>query len=315
LERNSKKTVAHGHNHRNAHSHEKKHEHVHENSGIGIAFFLNLTFSVIEAVGGYFTNSIAILSDALHDLGDSFSLALSWYFQKVSKKKRDSAYSYGYRRFSLLGALINSAVLLVGSIFVISESISRLVSPEITDAKGMFLLAIFGIVINGAAMLKLKKGRSLNERTISLHLMEDVLGWAAVLVTSIVMMFVEIPVLDPVLSLGIACYILFNIYHNLRDTLRVILQGVPENINAGEIEKALLNIEGIESVHDLHLWTMDGEFNISSIHIVVGTNKDNSGIAKIKNQVKQIMKQFNIQHSTIEIEQNEENCEYSENCC
>ncbi|MDR1582031.1 MAG: cation diffusion facilitator family transporter [Prevotellaceae bacterium] len=299
------------HNHN--HSHER--EHTHEYSNIRIAFFLNFTFSLIEIAGGYLTNSVAILSDALHDLGDSFSLALAWYFQKVSKKKRDSGYSYGYRRFSLLGALINSAVLLVGSIFVISESIKRLISPETANAKGMLILAIFGIVINGIAMLKLKKGHSLNERTVSLHLLEDVLGWAAVLVASIVMIFVKIPVLDPILSLGIACYILFNIYNNLRDTLRVILQGTPENINGEEIKKALLNIEGIESVHDLHLWTMDGEFNISSIHIVVGTNQDSRGIAEIKNQARQVMKQHNIQHSTVEIEQSEENCEYSENCC
>ncbi|MDR2383744.1 MAG: cation diffusion facilitator family transporter [Prevotellaceae bacterium] len=307
--------IGHRHNHENAHNLEKKHAHVHGNSNIGIAFFLNLAFSLIEIVGGYYTNSVAILSDALHDLGDSFSLALAWYFQKLSKKKRDSEYSYGYRRFSLLGALINSAVLLIGSLFVITESVNRLISPEKADAKGMFLLAIFGILINGAAMLKLRKSHSLNERTVSLHLLEDVLGWFAVLVASAVMLFVEIPILDPILSLGIACYILFNIYNNLRDTLKVILQGVPENINAGEIEKALLKVEGIESVHDLHLWTMDGEYNISSVHIVVGTNSDCSGIIEIKNQVKQLMKQFNVQHSTVEIEQGEENCEYNCDCC
>jgi cobalt-zinc-cadmium efflux system protein len=276
---------------------------------------MNLAFSIIEVVGGYLTNSVAILSDALHDLGDSFSLALAWYFQKLSKKKRDSEYSYGYRRFSLLGALINSIVLLIGSIFVINESVSRLISPENADAKGMLLLAIFGTVINGIAMLKLKKGHSLNERTVSLHLMEDVLGWMAVLIASIVMIFVKIPILDPILSLGIACYILFNIYNNLRETLRVILQGVPENIDAGEIEKALLKIEGLEAIHDMHLWTMDGEFNIASVHIVVKTNQSNQVIAEIKNRVKKIMKQSNIQHSTVEIEQSEENCEYSENCC
>jgi cobalt-zinc-cadmium efflux system protein len=307
--------VAHNHNHENVHNHEKKHEHVHGSSNVGIAFFLNLSFSLIEVVGGYLTNSVAILSDALHDLGDSFSLALAWYFQKLPKKKRDSKYSYGYRRFSLMGALINSTVLLIGSIFVISESVSRIASPETVDAKGMFILAIIGIVINGIAMLKLKKGHSLNERTVSLHLLEDVLGWAAVLVASVVMIFVNIPVLDPILSLAIACYILFNIYNNLRDTLRVILQGTPENIDGDEIEKTLLNIEGIESVHDLHLWSMDGEFNISSIHIVVVANRDNRSVAEIKHQVKQIMKQYNIQHSTIEIEQSEEHCEYSEDCC
>ncbi|MDR1170758.1 MAG: cation diffusion facilitator family transporter [Prevotellaceae bacterium] len=307
--------ILHKHSHEKVHSHGKRHEHVHENSNIGFAFFLNLAFSLIEMVGGYFTNSVAILSDALHDLGDSFSLALAWYFQKLSRKKRDSEYSYGYRRFSLLGALINSVVLLISSIFIIRESISRIISPESADAKGMFLLAVFGIVMNGIAVLKLKRGHSLNERTVSLHLMEDVLGWAAVLVASVVMIFVEIPALDPILSLGIACYILFNIYHNLRDTLRVILQGTPENINGEDIEKALLEIEGIESVHDLHLWTMDGEFNISSVHIVVGANQDSAGITVLKKQVKQTMKQFNVQHSTVEVEQGEENCEDRDNCC
>jgi cobalt-zinc-cadmium efflux system protein len=305
----------HHHEENHDHCHGKNHDHVHEYSNIGVAFFLNFSFSLIELVGGYLTNSVAILSDALHDLGDSFSLALAWYFQKLSKKKRDSEYSYGYRRFSLLGALINSAVLLVGSIFVISESLKRLVSPETVNAQGMLILAIFGIVMNGIAMLKLKKGHSLNERTVSLHLLEDVLGWAAVLVASVIMIFVAIPILDPILSLGIACYILFNIYKNLRDTLRVILQGTPENVDGSEIEKALLKIEGVESVHDLHLWTMDGEFNISSIHIVVGTNQDNHRITEIKNQVRQLMNQHNIQHSTIEIELNKENCEYNENCC
>jgi cobalt-zinc-cadmium efflux system protein len=307
--------IQHKHSHEKGHNHGKEHKHVHENSNIGLAFFLNLTFSLIEIIGGYFTNSVAILSDALHDLGDSFSLALAWYFQKLSKKKRDSEYSYGYRRFSLLGALINSVVLLISSIFIISESISRIISPENADAKGMFLLAVFGIVINGIAMMKLKKGHSLNERTVSLHLMEDVLGWAAVLVASIVMLFIEIPILDPILSLGIACYILFNIYNNLRDTFRVILQGTPENVNSEEIEKALLKIKGIESIHDLHLWTMDGEFNISSVHIVVGTNQDNSVVTELKKQVKYVMKQFNIQHSTVEVEQSEENCEDRDNCC
>jgi cobalt-zinc-cadmium efflux system protein len=303
--------IHHNHSHKNS----SNHEHFHENANIKTAFFLNLAFSVIEIIGGYVTNSVAILSDALHDLGDSFSLALAWYFQKVSKKKRDSEYSYGYRRFSLLGALINSVVLLIGSFFVISESVKRLASPETADAKGMFLLAVLGIVINGIAVLRMKKSHSLNERAVALHLLEDVLGWIAVLVASIVMIFVEIPILDPILSLGIACYILFNIYNNLRDTLRVILQGTPENIDGEEIELALTNIEGIESVHDLHLWTMDGEFNISSVHIVVAINLDNSGIIELKKQVKEIMKKFNIQHSTVEIEQNEETCEYSENCC
>jgi cobalt-zinc-cadmium efflux system protein len=261
------------------------------------------------------TNSIAIISDALHDLGDSFSLALAWYFQKLSKRKRDSGYSYGYRRFSLLGALINSAVLLVGSFFVISESVKRILSPEAANAQGMLLLAILGIVINGAAMLRMKKSSSLNERTVSLHLLEDVLGWIAVFAASIIMIFVDFPWLDPILSLGIAGYILFNIYHNLRDTMRVILQGIPENIDEEAVVEALKRLQGVESVHDLHLWTMDGEYNVSSVHVVVDKDVNCNDTAKVKQQVREILKGFNIQHATIEIEHEEETCEFNEDCC
>ncbi|MDR2802279.1 MAG: cation diffusion facilitator family transporter [Prevotellaceae bacterium] len=284
--------------------------HTHTSDGnIKVAFFLNVAFSIIEVVGGVLTNSVAILSDALHDFGDSFSLALAWYFQKVSKKKRDAKYSYGYRRFSLLGALINSVVLLLGSFFVISESVQRIVSPQAADAKGMLLLAVAGIVINGLAMLRLKKGHSLNERTVSLHLLEDVLGWIAVLIGSIVMIFVDVPVLDPILSLGIACYILFNIYHNLRDTLRVVLQGTPENVSCEAVETALQNIDGVKSLHDLHLWTMDGEYNISSLHAVVEPALTAQQIITLKRQIKNVLKKLHIQHVTVEIEQVDEKCD------
>ncbi|MDR3133421.1 MAG: cation diffusion facilitator family transporter [Prevotellaceae bacterium] len=278
---------------------------------IKVAFFLNLSFSIIEVIGGFFTNSVAILSDALHDFGDSFSLALAWYFQKVSKKKRDAKYSYGYRRFSLLGAFINSVVLLLGSFFVISESVQRLLSPQAADAKGMLFLAIAGIVINGIAMLRLKKGHSLNERTVSLHLLEDVLGWIAVLIGSIVMLFVEVPILDPLLSLGIACYILFNIYHNLRDTLRVVLQGTPENVSCEAVETALQNLPGVKSIHDLHLWTLDGEYNISSLHVVVEPALSHQEISILKQQIKDALLHLRIQHVTIETEQVDESCEFS----
>lgn len=294
---------AKGHSHSHAHTHDHA-----AGSNIKVAFFLNLFFSVIEIVGGIFTNSVAILSDALHDLGDSFSLALAWYFQKLSKKKRDVKFSYGYKRFSLLGALINSLVLLLGSFFVISESVKRLMEPEQAHAKGMLILAIFGIAINGLAFLRLKKGTSLNERAVGLHLLEDVLGWIAVLIGSIIMMFWNVPILDPILSLAIACYILLNIYRNLRDTMRVILQGTPDNVDMAEIERAIDTTQGVESLHDLHIWTMDGEYNILSVHIVVKPDLDKSAIIKLKADTREELKRLNIQHATIEIDQEGEHC-------
>ena len=304
--------MAHSHEHQ--HSHEDGHHAHHHNgsSNIKVAFFLNLGFSVIEIIGGIFTNSIAIISDALHDLGDSFSLALAWYFQKLSAKNGNPKFSYGYKRFSLLGALINSIVLLVGSGFVIYSAVGRLMEPQEAHARGMFLLAVLGILFNGAAILKLKKGDSLNERAVALHLLEDVLGWVAVLIASIVMMFVDVPILDPLLSLLIACYILFNIYRNLKDTFRIILQGTPDNIDESTVKARMLSVNGVSSVHDLHLWTMDGQYNIMTVHVVVELGADTP---RLKKTLKNILKEAGIHHPTIEMERENEDCEFEQECC
>jgi cobalt-zinc-cadmium efflux system protein len=190
------------------------HDHNSSTENIRTAFFLNLFFAIVEFIGGVYTNSLAITSDAIHDLGDSISLGMAWYFQKLSNKKATKIYSYGFKRFSLLGAIINSIILLIGSIFIIIESIPRIITPEHSDAKGMMWFAILGIIVNGAAVLKLRTGTSINERVVSLHMLEDVLGWVAVLVASIIMQFWDIPILDPILSLLIALYILSNIFKN-----------------------------------------------------------------------------------------------------
>ena len=219
-------------------SHSHDHNHAHGASGnLRIAFVLNLLFTIIELIGGVMTNSVAILSDALHDLGDSVALGLSWYLQKYSQKGRDEKYSYGYHRYSLLGAVIMSVVLIVGSIFIIQESISRIAAPQAVDAKGMMFLAIFGIVINGAAVLRLKKGTTLNERAVYLHLLEDVLGWVAVLIAGVVMLFVDIPILDPILSIAICIWVLSNVVKNVRSTFRILLQKIPDNVDLPRTRK------------------------------------------------------------------------------
>lgn len=181
--------------------------HHHATSNIKVAFFLNLSFTLLEIVGGIWINSVAILFDAVHDLGDSMALGLSWYFANVSQKKRDSHFSYGYKRFSLLGALISSFILLVGSILILFEAIPRLIHPETVHVNGMIFLAIWGVLVNGAAVLKLRGGETQNERVVRLHLLEDVFGWIAVLIVGIVMLFVNLPILVPILSVGITFYI------------------------------------------------------------------------------------------------------------
>jgi cobalt-zinc-cadmium efflux system protein len=295
--------MAHDHSH--SHSH---HHHDHSTGNISVAFWLNTIFALIEVAGGLYTNSVAILSDALHDFGDSLSLGLSWYFQKKSKQKRDTSFSYGYRRFSLLGAIINSLVLVIGSIFILREAVSRLADPQQPDTKGMLLLALMGIVVNGIAMLRLQKGKSVNERVVSLHFLEDVLGWTAVLAGSIVMMFFNVPALDPILSIGISLFILFNVYRNIRSLLRIILQGVPENVNEEAIRKKLVTIKGVEGVHDIHAWSMDGQYNILTLHLVVNGNITFQETEKIKEEARHCLEHLHLNHITIETEPPQTNC-------
>ncbi|MGI6049052.1 MAG: cation diffusion facilitator family transporter [Petrimonas sp.] len=290
--------------------HNHNHSHHHEDvKNIKVAFSLNLMFTIIEFVGGFLTNSMAILSDAVHDLGDSFSLGLSWYFQKIAKRPRTKNYTYGYKRFSLLGAIINSVILVVGSVLILMNAIPRLFHPQQPDVKGMLLLAVLGVIVNGAAVLRLRKGHSLNERVVSLHLLEDVLGWLAVLVGAGIMYFVDAPFIDPLLSIAILAFILFNVYRNIRQSLRIILQGSPDLVDVDEIEKAILKTDNVEGIHDLHVWSIDGEYNVLTMHVVLSTSLPMLQLHKLKIGIRGKLLSMGIQHSTIEFETPDEDCE------
>jgi len=297
----------------------KQHNHEHHShsgtANIKVALALNAGFTLIEIVGGIFTNSVAVISNALHDLGDSLSLGLAWYFQKVSHRKRDRVYSFGYKRFSLLGAIINSFVLITGSILVLNETIPRLFKPEEAHVRGMLVLALFGMIVNGAAVLRLKKGSSVNERVVSLHLLEDVLGWGAILIGSIVMTIVHLPVLDPLLSILITLYVLFNVFKNLKTGFRVFLQAVPENTDTGLMKEKILKVPGVVDVHDVHAWSLDGEYNILTIHLVLKKVTGLWEIKNIKDRVKTVLNNLKINHVTIETEFEEECCDEENSVC
>jgi cobalt-zinc-cadmium efflux system protein len=249
------------------------------------------------------------MSDALHDFGDSLSLGLAHYFEKKSTKLRDEDFSYGYKRFSLIGAFINSIVLIIGSVFIVQEAISRLITPQPANAKGMLILAVIGVAVNLIAMLRLSRGTSVNERVVSLHFLEDVLGWVAVLVGSIIMMFYNVPILDPILSLLIAVFILFNVYRNLKQAFPIMLQGIPDNVDVEEIKKRILSIPGIINVHDLHAWTMDGRYNVMTIHIVLEQATSMEQTDRLKQEVRHQLEHLNVQHLTVETELQNNPCE------
>jgi cobalt-zinc-cadmium efflux system protein len=284
--------------------HSHTHHHSSSTENIKVAFFLNLFFTIIEFIGGVYTNSLAITSDAIHDLGDSLSLGMAWYFQKISTKKATKKYSYGFKRFALLGAIINSVILLIGAVFIILKAIPRILNPEESDAKGMMWFAILGIIVNGAAVLKLQKGTSINERVVSLHMLEDVLGWVGVLIASIIMQFWDFPILDPILSLLIALYILFNVFKNGKESIRIILQGTPMAVSVDEIKTKILENKEIKSIHDCHLWTMDGDYNIITVHLLLVDKSISWQKAdQVKKEIRKVLHDdFQLEHITLEIE-------------
>ncbi len=291
------------------HHHHGHHHHHHDNTkNIKLAFFLNLIFTVIEFIGGFLTNSTAILADAVHDFGDTIALGQAWYFEKLSLKEANARYSYGFKRFTLLGAMISILLLLVSSIFVLAHAIPRLVDPQYVHAEGMLYLAIMGVAVNGYAIMKLSKNEGINSKTVALHLLEDLLGWLAVLLVAIVMMFVDLPILDPILAILITLYILRGVLRNIKEIVPIFLQAVPQDEDLDDVTRQLHSIKDIKSLHHVHLWSLDGSHKVFSAHILTKTPLDAQAYEKLKLEIKSQIKSYGYEHTTIEIEFPNETC-------
>ncbi|WP_404400816.1 cation diffusion facilitator family transporter [Idiomarina seosinensis] len=286
------------------------HQHSEETSStrIGWAFVLNLVFTIIEFVGGLLTNSTAILADAVHDLGDTLALGMGWLLNKFSEKEPTASFSYGYQRLSLVAALMNAVVLIAGSGWILVEALPRLFNPVMPQAEGMMLLAVFGVAVNGFAAFKLSKGKTLNERVLNWHLLEDVLGWIAVLLVSIVLMFVDWPILDPLLSIAFTLFILINVLRSLISTIKLFIQATPSKQNYQKIVKQLKMIKHVEDAHHIHFWSLDGEQHVLTAHIVVSKELSNTERIQLKDSVSQKLASFDLAHTTIELEYPDEPC-------
>jgi cobalt-zinc-cadmium efflux system protein len=277
---------------------------------IGIAFFLNLIFAVAEFIGAFLTNSLALFSNALHDVGDSLILGWSYFMERSAGKSPTKRFSYGYRRISLLSALANSLLLIIGSAYIISEAIPRILHPQEADAVGMMYFAIAGVLVNGYAMLRLRRGKSMNARVVTWHILEDVLGWAAILVASIVMQIVYLPVLDAILSLLIAAYILYyNVWYNLSRTIRLFMQAAPEDVDVAQLTERMQRVDGVLAVHDTHVWSLDGARHVLSAHVVVRGDSDRETLVGIKSGLKAMLRGEGMEHVTLEIEYDDEQCD------
>ncbi len=276
------------------------------------AFLLNFGFTIVELVGGILTNSVAIISDALHDLGDSFSLGLGWWLETYSAKGEDDRYSYGYRRFSLLAALINATILISGALLVLSIAIPRLLHPAELSAFPMVLVSLVGVVVNTAAVLRVKKHDKPNAKILAFHLLEDALGWVTVLIMSVILLFTDLYILDPILSILISVYILFSTAKVLRSTVALFLQAVPGSFDLANLEREFIHIEGVVSAHHTHLWSLDGENHILTTHLVVGNDSSRDELIRIKDRVRDSAERLNLDHITVELEFEEEECKLRE---
>lgn len=273
-----------------------------------IAFLLNLSFSIFEFVGGIVTGSVAILSDAVHDIGDAASIGASYLLEKKSKKQPDENYTYGYARYSVIGSVITTLILLFGSVMVIYNAILRIINPVPINYNGMIIFAVVGAVVNFCAAYFTKDGDSLNQKAVNLHMLEDVLGWVVVLLGAVIMRFTDISVIDPVMSICVAVFILINAVKNLKEVLDLFLEKTPHNISVEEIKEHISEIDGVLGVHHIHVWSMDGQNNYATMHIVT---KENSHI--IKDKIREELKEHGIGHATLELENEDEHC-HEESC-
>lgn len=268
-----------------------------------IAFLLNLSFAVFEVFGGIFTGSVAIVSDAVHDLGDALSIGISYFLEKKSKKQPDEQYTYGYTRYSLLGGLITTCILLTGSAVMIYNAVGKILSPNKLNYNGMLVLAIIGVVVNMGAALFTRKGDSLNQKAVNLHMLEDVLGWFVVLIGAIVMRFTDYTILDPILSLGVCVFIIIRGIKQLKEIIIIFLEKAPITIQIPIIQADLEKIQGVAEVHHIHIWSMDGQQNFATMHVVTDCDA-----LVIKDAVRKKLQEYGIEHVTLELETGEETC-------
>ncbi len=268
-----------------------------------VAFTLNLIFAVFEFIGGALTGSVAIISDSVHDFGDSVSIGISYILEEKSKKEPDDKYTFGYLRYSVLGSLIMTVILIIGSIFVIIHACDRIIHPVEIDYNGMLLFAIFGMGVNLVAAIFTREGDSLNQKAVSLHMFEDVLGWGVVLLGAILMKFTDITYIDPIMSIGVAIFLLVHAAKHFKEICDIFFEKTPDEINIAELKEHIKEIEGVLDVHHFHVRTLDGFNHIATLHVVIDGNA-----ATVKKAVKEELAEHGISHSTVETETPEEEC-------
>ncbi len=276
------------------------HHHKKAGENLAFVFFINLAFNIVVIVAALATNSMAILADFIHDASDTISIALAWFLEHVAQRDSTDKYSYGYQRFSILGAVIISIFVIIMAFVILSEAIPRLFAPEGVDAGGMLAVAIVGIVFKFVSVYRLHKGETYNEKAIFFHQLGDIFEWVAILILSLVLMFWEgAQYLDPFVSIGIALWLIFNLGRNLYKSIEVLLQKTPDYFDVDEFKQSIENIEGVNAIDDFHIWSLDGIDSVMTLKVDVDFGKD---VGEIKKEIYAISKKYHVVDITIELE-------------
>ena len=279
---------------------DEHHHHKRAGENLAFVFFMNLVFNIIVIIGALATNSMAILADFIHDAADTISIAIAWILEKVSQKESSENYSYGYQRFSILGAVIISVFVILMAFVILSEAIPRLFSPEGIDAEGMFLVAIVGLIFKSFSVYKLHKGETFNEKAIFFHQLGDLFEWIAILVLSVVLIFWKgVPYLDALVSIGIAFWLIFNLGKNLYNAVEVLLQKTPDYFDVDEFKASIMSIEGVNAIEDFHIWSLDGIDSVMTLKVDVDFGKN---VGEIKKEIYGISNKYHVVDITIEFE-------------
>ena len=267
---------------------------------VWLAFFLNLSFAIVEFIAGGIFGSSAVLADSVHDLGDALAIGLSAFLETISNRQEDSHYTLGYKRFSLLGALVTAVILMTGSGMVILENVSKLFHPQPVNDEGLLWLGMFAISVNVLASLVIRKGQTKNESILSLHFLEDTLGWVAVILMAIVLRFTDWYFLDPLLSLAISFFILSKAIPRFWSTLKIFLDAVPEGVDIQKIKKDLAELDHVASINQLNLWTMDGLEKNAIVHVCLEHVKH---MEVCKESIRNLLQERGFQNVTIEVDE------------
>ena len=266
---------------------------------VWVAFFLNLSYAIVEFIAGGIFGSSAVLADSVHDLGDAIAIGISAFLETISNREEDSHYTLGYKRFSLLGAMVTAVILMTGSVLVILENIAKIFHPQSVNDEGILWLGIIAIIINVLASLVIRKGQTKNESILSLHFLEDTLGWVAVILMAIVLRFTDWYILDPLLSLAISFFILSKALPRFWSTLKIFLDAVPEGVDIQKIKTDLAELNHVASINQLNLWTMDGLEKNAIVHVCL---KEMEHMETCKESIRIFLKDCGFQNITIEVD-------------